>query len=79
MQNGGEIQGGRQNIKCSRYVKTAPKNSINIIKNCFKKKIQNCRTIQDVATLPTTFFVFSLQLFDFSTDQKNKIHFGSAI
>jgi hypothetical protein len=26
MQNGGEIQDGRQGIKCSRYVKTAPKN-----------------------------------------------------
>jgi hypothetical protein len=31
---------------------------------------------QSKMSLPTTFLVFSLQLFDFSTDQKNKIHFG---
>jgi hypothetical protein len=29
-----------------------------------------------MAEQSTTFFVFSLQLFDFSTHQKNKIHFG---
>jgi hypothetical protein len=31
---------------------------------------------QSKMSLSTTFFVFSLQHFDFSTDQKNKIHFG---
>jgi hypothetical protein len=31
---------------------------------------------QSKMSLPNTYFVFSLQLFDFSTDQKNKIHFG---
>jgi hypothetical protein len=34
---------------------------------------------QSKMSLPTTFFVFSLQLLDFSTDQKNKIHFGFVI
>jgi hypothetical protein len=35
--------------------------------------------VQSKMSVPTTFFVFSLQLFDFSTDQKYKIHFGFVI
>jgi hypothetical protein len=70
MQNGGGTQDDRQSIKFSRYVKTAPKN-FNLwnlvirlyLKNKKKKKIQNGRTIQDVAT----HYIFLL--FDFSTDQ----------
>jgi hypothetical protein len=77
MQNGRETQDDRQSIKCSRYVKTAPKNFKKYHKQLFLEKIQNGRTIQDVAT--HYFFGFSLKLFDFSTDQKNKIHFGFVI
>jgi hypothetical protein len=45
MQNGGEIQDGRQRIKCSRYVKTAPKNFKKYHRQLVFKKIQNGRTI----------------------------------
>jgi hypothetical protein len=50
MQNDAEMQDGRQSIKCSRYVKTAPKNiKKKNHREQFLKKIQNGRTIQDVA------------------------------
>jgi hypothetical protein len=47
----------------------------NIIENRFFKKYKMAE--QSKMSLPTTFFVFSLQFFDYSTDQK--IHFGFVI
>jgi hypothetical protein len=70
MQNGGEIQDDCQTNQKFKPLEFGKLGYLkNIIENCLKK----------YKLAEQSNFVVSLQLFDFSTDQKNKIHYGFVI